>query len=381
MLTSSFGRRPFGRRPNSTLNSDLVLYNTIERVKYPIVLFLVSVRKLQYDHTNFVVVTTLLFSIRVFTAFPQTEKNQSSNQYRELETQTQRTFFKVDTVQKSRPFFSAHIQSSRRNKPKGSGRERRQQTIPINNVKMYDSIDNDESNALLPGSESSRSIENKYASRKGVMINRIFVILLLAGVVAVSIWLESFQTRMFLQLSTEEEKIKILEDTVQAQGMIIARFNESVTNADVIGKLETMETRWDSERIDLFDELNQTKLYVSEELNSTMVELDETVKIARAEIHEQVDSVKKNFDQYVVKTEDRFSMENDFMKYQVAGTFTILSCLISMWHMGSHTRKMNQPAIQRKILAILWMCPIYVSSNAKRVCRNNFGSFPRKMSV
>eukprot|EP00536_Pseudo-nitzschia_multiseries_P013712 jgi/Psemu1/245561/estExt_Genewise1.C_6030027 len=51
------------------------------------------------------------------------------------------------------------------------------------------------------------------------------------------------------------------------------------------------------------------------------------------------------------------------MIYQVAGTFTVLSCLISMWHMGSHTRKMEQPAIQRKILAILWMCPIYAVSS------------------
>ena len=47
------------------------------------------------------------------------------------------------------------------------------------------------------------------------------------------------------------------------------------------------------------------------------------------------------------------------MVYQLAGTFTLLSCLISMWHMTAHLRKMNQPVIQRKILAILWMSPIY----------------------
>lgn len=45
--------------------------------------------------------------------------------------------------------------------------------------------------------------------------------------------------------------------------------------------------------------------------------------------------------------------------YQLAGTFTLLSGLISMWHMTAHLRKFNQPVIQRKILAILWMCPIY----------------------
>lgn len=226
---------------------------------------------------------------------------------------------------------------------------------------MYDSIDDYESDALLPSSNGRGFDSKKYATKSGLMINRIFVIILLAGLVAVSIWLESFQTQLTVQLSTDEAKIKSLEETVAAQGVIIARFNESVTNKDVIEKLNAMESRWDSERDELFDQLSKTKTYVEQQLDSTMVELDETVKTAEAEIHEQVDTVKKNFDQYVVQTENRFSMENDFMKYQVAGTFTILSCLISMWHMGSHTRKMNQPAIQRKILAILWMCPIYVS--------------------
>ena len=227
---------------------------------------------------------------------------------------------------------------------------------------MYNSIDDYESDALLPGSNGRGLDSKKYATKSGLMINRIFIIILLAGLVAVSIWLESFQTQLSVQLSTDEAKIKTLEETVAAQEVIIARFNESVTNSDVIDKLNTMESKWDSQRDELFNQLSQTKTYVESQLNSTMVELDEIVKTAETEIHEQVDTVKKNFDQYVVQTENRFSMENDFMKYQVAGTFTILSCLISMWHMGSHTRKMNKPTIQRKILAILWMCPIYVST-------------------
>jgi hypothetical protein len=47
------------------------------------------------------------------------------------------------------------------------------------------------------------------------------------------------------------------------------------------------------------------------------------------------------------------------MVYQLAGTFTLLGCLISMWHMTSHLRAFHQPFVQRKVLAILWMCPIY----------------------
>jgi uncharacterized coiled-coil protein SlyX len=150
---------------------------------------------------------------------------------------------------------------------------------------------------------------------------------------------------MTQQISTDEEKIHKLEMTIQIQERIIERFNESITNSDVVKKLNSMEKEWNDERDDLLSQLDTTKSEVSKQLNSTMANLDETVRIAKAEIHEQVDAVKKDFDQYVVRTEDQFSMENSFMVYQLAGTFTLLSCLISMWHMGSHLRLMHQPAV------------------------------------
>ena len=47
------------------------------------------------------------------------------------------------------------------------------------------------------------------------------------------------------------------------------------------------------------------------------------------------------------------------MKFQLAGTFCLLAILISMWHMTAHIRQFKRPFVQRKILAILWMSPIY----------------------
>eukprot|EP01083_Nonionella_stella_P014646 41127_1 len=51
------------------------------------------------------------------------------------------------------------------------------------------------------------------------------------------------------------------------------------------------------------------------------------------------------------------------MAYQFAGTFAILGSLISFWHMMNHIRKLNEPMIQRKIIAIMWMIPIYSISS------------------
>jgi len=239
---------------------------------------------------------------------------------------------------------------------------------------MYGSTD-DEANSLLPVGSNSRNKNVTPASKTGLMMNRVLIILLLAGIVAVSIVFQSFQTQLNEQLSTDESKIKALEATVLAQGKVIDRFNQSVSNSDVIDELHTMEKLWDNDRTELFNQLEQTKSEVHLELDKTMTELDQTVKDAEAEIREQVDSVKKNFEQYVIQTEDRFSLENDFMVYQVAGTFTVLTCLISMWHMGSHLRKMEQPAIQRKILAILWMSPIYAVSSCLSLVLTQYAGY------
>mmetsp|Transcript_28344 Transcript_28344/g.59469 ORF Transcript_28344/g.59469 Transcript_28344/m.59469 type:complete len:657 (-) Transcript_28344:69-2039(-) len=55
--------------------------------------------------------------------------------------------------------------------------------------------------------------------------------------------------------------------------------------------------------------------------------------------------------------------QHDLTVIHMAGTFALLSCLISSFHMTAHLRKMNQPSVQRKILAILWMSPIYAMTS------------------
>ena len=53
------------------------------------------------------------------------------------------------------------------------------------------------------------------------------------------------------------------------------------------------------------------------------------------------------------------AQQKDYTIYQLAGTFTLLTCLLTTFHMVSHLRNLYEPFVQRKILAILWMSPIY----------------------
>lgn len=56
---------------------------------------------------------------------------------------------------------------------------------------------------------------------------------------------------------------------------------------------------------------------------------------------------------------EQVEQQHDYTVYQLAGTFTLLTCLLTMFHMSSHLRNMYEPEVQRKIITILWMSPIY----------------------
>jgi len=154
-------------------------------------------------------------------------------------------------------------------------------------------------------------------------------------------------------------EINSLKETVQDQIIVIDRFTDSVTNADVVMKMNALETTLKETEEKLSAQVSQTETEIYFKLDQTVEQLDESVENAKTTIEQEVVNVLNQVDSYVRTTNDQFSVENDFMIYQIAGTFTLIGCLVAMWHMTAHLRKMRQPFVQRKILAILWMSPIY----------------------
>jgi len=98
---------------------------------------------------------------------------------------------------------------------------------------------------------------------------------------------------------------------------------------------------------------------ISSQLDSTVANLQQAVAEAEATIKTEVDAVRYNIAQYVAITNRQFAAENDFVKYQLAGTFTILGCLISLFHLTDHHRHYHKPKVQNRVMAVLWMVPIY----------------------
>jgi len=191
---------------------------------------------------------------------------------------------------------------------------------------------------------------------------RCFTISILISVVgcsAASILFYSNFTSLKAEVESDHVIISSLQKDLADQKLIIGRFSESVTNADVEKKLASLELSLSATEASMFTQLKATENSIGILLNDTVVKLDNTVKAAEENIHNEVAMVKVNVDKYVRTTQDQFSMENHFMVWQLAGTFTVLACLISMWHMTAHLRSFKRPFVQRKVLAILWMSPIY----------------------
>jgi hypothetical protein len=152
--------------------------------------------------------------------------------------------------------------------------------------------------------------------------------------------MDSMRTDMKTFLKQEEEE---LEDRVDAR---IQSISDTVSATEARVK--------DAERA-----VDRKIINIKQALNQTSEQIGDAVLQAKSQIHMEVKTVRENVDQYVSVTNNQFRAENDFVKYQLAGTFTLIACLISFWHITSHLRNLHKPYVQRRIAAILWMVPIY----------------------
>mmetsp|Transcript_27882 Transcript_27882/g.42690 ORF Transcript_27882/g.42690 Transcript_27882/m.42690 type:complete len:465 (-) Transcript_27882:1587-2981(-) len=81
-----------------------------------------------------------------------------------------------------------------------------------------------------------------------------------------------------------------------------------------------------------------------------------------AEEQNQLDEIKDNLktqQNQTVIVQEKVEEEHSLTIIHMGGTFVLITCLITMFHMTAHLQKWNEPIVQTKIIAILWMSPIY----------------------
>jgi Fe2+ transport system protein B len=223
-----------------------------------------------------------------------------------------------------------------------------------------DESDREENELLLaPATKAKQAMNKINAAGVSIVRNRIYLILLLVALVTFGTVAERQIMTLQTQLDDTELQVEALQVLTEQHEKVIERFSESITNEDVLKRLGILEQNMTDTESYLKSALRKNEDLIKTRLDEESKELQDQVDAAEAEIHNKVSQVEEDIRTYYIETKAQFSMENSFMVYQLAGTFTLLSCLISMWHMTAHLRKLNQPMVQRKILAILWMSPVY----------------------
>ena len=78
-----------------------------------------------------------------------------------------------------------------------------------------------------------------------------------------------------------------------------------------------------------------------------------------AESYARVDALEGSVTSYEERTDGRFEEQSALLRAWIAGFFALLAVVLTLRHVYAHATKLNRPEAQRKVLAILWMVPIY----------------------
>eukprot|EP01041_Mallomonas_annulata_P010316 gene10316-21529_t len=163
----------------------------------------------------------------------------------------------------------------------------------------------------------------------------------------------SYQESTVNSLSKLDDRVVVVETGINRL------MSNATSNAAVLDQLGQMHNELQKVVTGMNTQLKTTKEDITKQLSQTKLDLEDAMVDAKQAINTEVDHVKENMDIYISITNQKLSTESDFIKYEIAGTFTLLGCMISLWHVSAHLRHMGKPSIQRRVLAILWMVPIY----------------------
>jgi len=155
-------------------------------------------------------------------------------------------------------------------------------------------------------------------------------------------------------LNSQVTKIEhSLDETVQSLSKSLSKFNRTVTNAELLDEVKVLHSQVDSQLAEVRTVVKKQNAHITAELHDTTAKIDSDLAAAQSRIDKDISTVSGTLSDYQSRTSEQFSLENNFMLFQLAGTFTLIGGLISIYHVSSHLRNFHNPVVQRKVSAKL----------------------------
>jgi hypothetical protein len=175
--------------------------------------------------------------------------------------------------------------------------------------------------------------------------------------------IETSSNAHYLNLKNDESSIW---DSLTEHQKQLTRLLNGTSNADVLDEMQKTKVQINGELEatllkleEILKNATNTIFDIRKNVTNQLVDLSEQVNTAQSTINEDVSRVKENIAQYILFTNQQFAAENAFVTYELAGLFTLLSCLIFLWHLTSHFKHLYKREVQIRIMGILWMVPVY----------------------
>eukprot|EP00656_Telonema_subtile_P044359 TRINITY_DN50624_c0_g1_i1.p1 TRINITY_DN50624_c0_g1~~TRINITY_DN50624_c0_g1_i1.p1 ORF type:complete len:692 (+),score=208.18 TRINITY_DN50624_c0_g1_i1:305-2380(+) len=150
---------------------------------------------------------------------------------------------------------------------------------------------------------------------------------------------------------------KEVADGTKALNTQIGEMKEAFDAKEATTQKEMQETV-QQEKTTLNKALVKVGGKMSAQVDQAKDRLDHKVQKVKADMDSQQQQNRQRFD----STQQQFKSQQEFMVDHLAGMFALLGCVISVAHVARHLQEFSKPEVQRKILAILWMVPIYAFS-------------------
>eukprot|EP00804_Cyclotella_cryptica_P020027 CCRYP_007914-RA/>CCRYP_007914-RA protein AED:0.00 eAED:0.00 QI:211/-1/1/1/-1/1/1/1006/398 len=143
---------------------------------------------------------------------------------------------------------------------------------------------------------------------------------------------------LLLLLASVSTTIVILSSSIRS-----VRTDTEQNISNLYTRISSLESKQESLTALVMNAPNAT-----DEYNNYIHNITQSVTEAKETIHQDVQTVNELADS-----------QNSLLAVQFAGMFTILVILVSGYHLSQHVRHFHSPVVQRKIMAVLWMTPIY----------------------
>ena len=129
------------------------------------------------------------------------------------------------------------------------------------------------------------------------------------------------------------------------------RLTYQVDIAKVQEQLSNMQVQQMAFQSAYADQLQSLTKLVSSSVNAT----DEFITNFTTSVNNATQTIQSD----MATVQDLQQNQNSALAVEFAGMFTILVILVSGYHLSTHLRHMNLPIVQRKIMAVLYMTPLY----------------------